>query len=149
MTDEKVSRLKTSEDCESFAKNVEAKHPDLALQARRRAVELRAVAHGAETVAEREALEAMYAVEEVISQRNGKKTRASRTWQSIQRHGILQTAECVVSRSKPTDCYEALVEMGMDDFTFEAVVLCHETLFQPETIERAKARLNERKRTLS
>jgi hypothetical protein len=78
---------------------------------------------------------------------NGKKTRASRTWQSIQRHGTLKTVERVVSRRKSTDGYDALVEMGMDDFTFEAVVLRHQTLFQSETIERARARLDERKRT--
>jgi hypothetical protein len=146
MYDHRVLHLKTPEECESFAKNAERLgHPELAQQARRRAVELRAAAYGANSDAEREALEAIYAVEEILSQRNGRKTRASRTWQSIKRHGILQTVERVVSRRQPTDGYTALVEMGMDDFTFEAVVLRHRALFQPETIERAKTRIAERK----
>jgi plasmid stability protein len=56
---------------------VEARLPDLARAARRRAVQLRAAAHGATTTAEREALEAVYAYERVLSQNRGKKTRAS------------------------------------------------------------------------
>jgi hypothetical protein len=139
----RVLRLKNPEECESFARNVEKGYPELAKEARCRAVELRAVAHGVEIDAEREALEAIYAVEEVLSQRHGKKVRAARTWQSVKRYGILQTVERTVSRSKPTDGYAALVEMGMDNFTFEAVVLRHQTLFQPETVERAKARIDE------
>jgi hypothetical protein len=38
--DEKVKKLKTPEDCLQFIKNVRDKKPELARQARRRAVEL-------------------------------------------------------------------------------------------------------------
>lgn len=146
--DARVARLKTPDECLSFAKNVEARHPDLARQARRRAVVLRAAAFGAGSAAEREAIEAVLAVEAVMSQVNGKKTRASRTWQSIDRHGILQTVERVVSRSKETTGYAALIEMGMEDFTFEAVVLRHQELFNAETVEHARQRLEAPKATL-
>jgi hypothetical protein len=115
---ERVLRLKTPEECEQFAKNVEAKYPSLAKEARRRAIELRATAYGARSDAEREALQCVYALEEVASQRNGRKTRASRTWQSIERHGILEAVQRVVSRPNPTPGYEELVELGMYDFTF-------------------------------
>jgi len=145
MMDDKVARLKTPEECSIFIENVEASHPELASQARRRGVELRASAGGAANDAEREALEAIYAVEEVMSQRNGKKTRASRTWQSIKTHGILPTVERVVSRNKPTDAYAALVSMGLDDFTFEAVVLRHQAHFAAETVAMARKRLDELK----
>ena len=76
--DERVARLKTPDECEQFALNVQARLPDLARAARRRAVELRAAAHGATSAAEREALEAVYAYERVLSQKRGKKIRASR-----------------------------------------------------------------------
>jgi hypothetical protein len=141
--DDKVLRLKTHEDCESFAKNVEAKHPELARQARRRAVELKAVAYGATTDAEREALQAVYAAEAALSAKNGKKTRASRTWQSIARWGLLQTVERVVSKRKETDAYKALVDMDMADFTFESVVVRHPSAFTPETLAHAQNRLND------
>ena len=120
------------------------KHPELASQARRRAVELRALAYGATSDAEREALECVYALEEVASQRNGKRTRASRTWQSIERHGILGTVERVVGRPEATAGYHELMELDMQDFTFEAVVLKHAPLFKPETVERARKRIDDR-----
>ncbi len=48
--DERVARLKSPEDCEQFAKNVEERgKPELALQACRRALELRAEQRGANT----------------------------------------------------------------------------------------------------
>ncbi len=143
--DDKVLRLKTHEDCESFAKNVEAKHPDLAREARRRAVELKAIAYGATTDAEREALQAVYAAEAALSAKNGKKTRASRTWQSIKRWGLLQTVERVVSKRKETDAYKALIDMDMADFTFESVVVRHPAAFAPETLVHAQKRLLEQK----
>ncbi|MFN3711975.1 MAG: hypothetical protein ACK4S8_15725, partial [Alishewanella aestuarii] len=87
--DDRVKKLDTPEKCASFAKNcIEHGREDLAQEAKERAVQLRAAAYGAETDAEREALEAVYAYEEVLSAKNGKKTRAGRTWQMIGRHGI-------------------------------------------------------------
>lgn len=141
--DPKVARLKTPEDCESFAKNVEAKYPALAQEARRQAVELRAIAHNARTDAEREALRAIYAYEEVLSHKNSRKTKASRTWQMIARHGIIEAVDRAVSRREETVGYTALLEMGMQDFAFEMVVLRHPDLFRSETVARAKARVAE------
>ena len=140
--DPTVARLNTPEDCEQYAKNVEAKHPELAKQARRRAVDLRAQKYGAKTEAEREALRCIYAFEEARSQQTGKRARANRTWQSVERNGILATVERVVSRRTATDGYDALVEAGMEDFTFEAVVLKFPELFTEEALARAQDRLN-------
>ena len=146
MIDARVLKMKTPEDCENLARNAEKQHPEVAKQARRRAVELRATAYGAKSDAEREALEAIFAVEEVGSTKS-RRAHASRTWQSIRRHGILPTVERVVSRARPTEGYAALVEAGMHDFTFEAVVLRHSSLFALETVERAKQRTSERNRS--
>ena len=144
--DERIARLKTPEDCERFAFNVERLGKlDLALAARRRAVELRALAHNANSVAEREALEAVYAYERVLSQRDGKKKRANRTWQMIERYGLIPTVERVVSRPKEAMGYTALVEMGMEDMAFEAVVLRHPEVFSQEAVERSRVRLLELK----
>jgi hypothetical protein len=141
--DETVRRLTTPEECEQFIKNVQEQYPALALEARRKAVELRAARHGARTAAEREALRAVYAYEEALSAKRGRKTRASRTWQMIERHGIIKAVERAVNRSQETLGYATLVEMNMQDFAFEHVVLRYPDLFNPETIQRAKARLDE------
>lgn len=141
MSDPRITRLKNPEECEQFAKNVEVEHPPLAKLARRRAVELRALGFGATTEVEREALQCIYAFEEARSQQTGKRARANRTWQSITKNGILPTVDKVVARRKATEGYDALVEAGLDDFTFEAVVLRFPEHFSVDAIQQAKLRL--------
>ncbi len=142
MEDDPVGRLKTPEACEQFAINVEERgKPELAMAARRRAVELRAAAHDAETEAEREALEAVYAYERAQTVLRGKKFRASRTWQMIERRGIIDAVEQVVKRSADSMGYDALVKMGMQDKAFEAVVLRHPQVFSAEAVRRSRERL--------
>jgi hypothetical protein len=146
--DEKVTRLKTPEECERFAKNaLERNRRDLADEARKRSVELRAEAYGAKTRAERECLEAIYAYEEVLTAKNGRKTRASRTWPMIKKHGILGAVERAVNREAETAGYTALLEMGLQDYAFEAVVVRYPELFSPETVQRSRTRVDEWKRT--
>ena len=140
---EKVARLKTPEECERFAKNVEAKYPVLAKEARRRAVEWRASMYGAKSDAELEALQAVYAYEEVLTEKKGKRTRASKTWQMIKRYGIIEAVQRVVNKETETVGYTALLGMGMQDFAFEAVVVRYPELFKSETVERAKTRVEE------
>lgn len=135
-------RLRTPEDCENFALNVEAKYPVLAQEARRRAVELRAQNFGAKSDAEREALQAVYAYEEVLSRKNGKKTRASRTWQMIKRHGVIEAVERAVCRREETLGYTALREVGMQDFAFECVVIRYPNLFSTEAIAISNSRVS-------
>jgi len=140
-----ISKLKTPQECANYEKNVlEQGRPDLAIAARKRALELRAQAHGATTEVERECLEAVYAYERVLSERHGKNTRAGRTWPMIKRHGILPAVERAVNRRVETSGYQALVEMGLEDYAFEAVILRHPDSFSPEAVQHARARINER-----
>jgi hypothetical protein len=53
-----------------------ARQRDLALKARRRAIELEAAAHGVGTAVEREALEAVYAYERALSMKRSRKFHA-------------------------------------------------------------------------
>jgi hypothetical protein len=139
---ELIAKLKTPEECAVFEKNVlERGRPDLALSARRRAVELCAIQHGAVTDVERECLEAVFAYEQVLSAKNGKKTRASRTWPMIERYGIIGAAERAVDRKADTAGYTALVEMGLQDYAFEAVILRHPESFSREAVIRSQERI--------
>lgn len=55
--DERVKRIKTAEKCEIFARNAENRgRPDLAREAKIRAVEIRAAEFGSSSEAENEAL---------------------------------------------------------------------------------------------
>ena len=85
----------------------------------------------------------MYAYERVLSQRDGKTVRASPTWQMIKRHGIIKAVERAVNRPDETSGYTALIEMGMPDFAFEAVVCRHPTVFSAEALERSQERMAE------
>ena len=141
--DERVARLETPEECEQFALNVSERLPILALAARRRGVELCAAQHDATSDAEREALQAIYAYERVLFQRHGKPVRASRTWGMIKRHGIIKAVERAVDRPAETPGYTALVEMGMPDFAFEAVVCRHPSVFSAEALKRSQDRMDQ------
>ena len=140
--DPRVAKLKTSKDCEKFAANAERLGlDDIVADARKRAVELRAQEHGSSTDAEKECLKAVYAYEEVISKKNGRRTRANRTWQMIKRHGIIGAAERAVNRDTETMGYRALEEMGLQEFAFEAVILRYPHLFSNEAVEKSRERL--------
>jgi hypothetical protein len=143
--DERIAKLKTPKDCEQFAINVEARgKPELARAARRRGIELQALAHGAHSAVEREAIEAIYAYERVLAANHaGKKIKANYTWRMIRQRGILPAVENAVSQRKDPIGYTTLVEMGMEDLAFEAVVLRHPESFSAEAVERSAARLRE------
>ncbi len=138
-----VDKLKTPEECERLIKNVQIRLPEMALRARRKAIELRAAKHNVTSAAEREALQAVYAYEEILSKKHGRRTRASRTWQMIKRRGIIGAVEKAVNRPQETIGYTILMEMGLPDLAFESVILRYPTLFSSEAVERSKARMAE------
>ena len=142
--DERVAKLKTVENCVTFEKNATAlKRFDLAIEARKRAIELKAEKYGAKSSAEKECLEAVYAYEQALSFKNGKKTSASRTWQMIDRHGVLEAVDRAVNRPVETMGYTALLEMGLQEYAFEEVVSRHPELFSPDAVIRSQARIKE------
>jgi hypothetical protein len=140
--DERVKKLRTADECANFGKNAAARsRPDLAREAQLRSIQLRAEQHGLVSEAEREALQAIYAYEEVLFKKNGRRTRATRTWQMIDRHGIIGAIERAVDRDQETAGYQALVKMGLQELAFEAVILRHPSLFSEGALEKSKKRL--------
>lgn len=140
--DPRVAKLRSPADCESFAANARARGAhELAEEARKRAIQLRAESHGATGAIERECLEAVYAYEEILSARRGKRQRATRTWQMIDRHGILPAVERVVTRRDESSGYTSLAEAGLQEFAFEAVILRHPESFSAEAVARSRERL--------
>ena len=142
--DDRIKRLDTPKKCEIFARNaINHGRPDLALEANQRAVELRAEEHNAESTAEIEALQAVYAYEELLYKKNGKRHRANRTWQMINRHGIIEAVERAVRRPIVTQGYTMLAEMGLQEHAFEAVILRHPEVFSEEAKKVSRERLND------
>lgn len=119
---ELVERIKDPELCYVFARNaIRREQPDLALQAYRRAVDLRAAAHETGTEAEFAAVRAIYAYEEALSYSKGKRTRATGTWQLVNRHGLLPAVLKRLNSRTVDDMNPVLEELGMEDYSFAAV----------------------------
>ncbi|MEE4661935.1 MAG: hypothetical protein V2J89_15810, partial [Halieaceae bacterium] len=89
---ELVERIEKPDLCYVFADNALRRgRRDLAVEAYRRAVDLRAASHTDVTDAERLALKAFYAYEEALSYGQRRRKRATGTWQMVNRNGILPT----------------------------------------------------------
>lgn len=140
--DYRVERLRTPAECESFAKNAIARHhPELALQAGRKAIDLKVSTHDTASAVEAEGLAAVYAYEALLTRRNGKKTRATATWQAIKRYGIVEAVQRALSRPPDEPGSVTLRDLGLEDLAFEALVMRHEASFSSAAIEVSKARL--------
>ena len=136
-----IDRLKTPQECEQFAKNVESKRPDLVGEARRRAVSLRADEHNASSPVLRDIWESVYAYEEVLYLEHKRRLKAAHTRRSIARRGALEAIEEIVKRRAVTEGFHRLRNAGLFDKSFEAVVLRHPTEFSEQAVETARAKL--------
>jgi len=125
-----VKRIKNPQLCYVFAKNaINRGHPELALQAYRRAVDLRTQEHETHSEAEEAAVRAIYAYEEALSYAKGKRTRATGTWQLVNRKGIFSAlAQRIESRNNP-DVMPILKELGMEDYSFAATIEAYPQAF--------------------
>lgn len=141
--DDIIPKLTTPEECMQLAANVRDNNPELARRARRRAIELRAASHGLKSVVELELLKAVYAYEEVLFEKHKRRTRATYTWRMIDQHGIILAAEKAVNKKTETKGYKELVGMGLQDLTFEAVIVRHPDKFNQNVVMCAKERLEE------
>ncbi len=119
---ELVLRIKKPELCYVFAENAANRgHDDLALQAFRRAVDLRADEHTDITEDERLALKSFYAYEEALSYGQRKRKRATGTWQMVAKHGILPTLQKRLVSKSADDAADGLKTLKMEDYSFQAV----------------------------
>ena len=119
---ELVLRINEPEKCYVFARNAVRKgHPELATQAYRRAVDLRAEQHDTGSEAEFAAVRAIYAYEEALRHLRGKRTRATGTWQMVNRLGVFVALAKRLESRNGEDVSPALKELAMEDYSFEAV----------------------------
>lgn len=128
---ELVERIKEPELCYVFARNATHRgHPELALEAYRRAVDLRAEQYETGSEAEFAAARAIFAYEEALSYSKGKRTRATGTWQLVNRHGLLPALHKRLSSKNGDDVRPVLKDLGMEDYSFEAVGKAYPQEFQ-------------------
>jgi hypothetical protein len=89
----------------------------------------------------RAAFEAVAAYEQTLKEKHGKKVLASRTRQKITKKGVYQS---LVEWSKlhgDRPGFHALIEAGLPEFTFEAVIVRFSDRFTPEVVASCRETL--------
>lgn len=142
---DRLAKLDTARKALNLAGNAR-RLGDLALAdaALQRAAELRAHEDGFTSPAEMAIALALYAYEEAQSRLNHRTFRANRTRQSIARHGALTAAERIVLNRYPSKGYEVLEEAGLEELSFEAIIVRFPNEFSAKALKAARARLEGR-----
>lgn len=141
--DERVAKLRTSRDATKLADNARRLgQSELAASARVRANELKALEEGYISPAEQAIATALYAYEEQQTAFKGHSFRANRTRQMLARHGALAAAERMVLNRRPSKGFEVLEEAGLQELSFEAIIVRFPDEFSDHAIAAARARLS-------
>lgn len=89
----------------------------------------------------RDFYETLAAYEQLLSEKNGRATRASRTRMKLKSKGLVACLEDWAKSKEPSEGFELLVANGLAEMTGEQIVLKYPDQFSPEAIAGAKARL--------
>lgn len=86
---------------------------------------------------------AIAAVEELLFIKHGRRLKAQRTRNKVQKVGEMQCLIDWVMRPTETEGFHMLVDAGLVDLTGEAIVVKHANSFDPDVVFAAEARLQE------
>lgn len=92
---------------------------------------------------EREFYGTLAAYEELLTQKNGRRTPASRTRQKLSNKGVVQCLEDWAVMRKPTEGFELLVKNGLSELTGEYLVTKYHSHFSKKAVTAATRRLEE------
>lgn len=87
--------------------------------------------------------ETLAAYEQLLTEKNGRNTPASRTRQKIDSKGVHQSLIEWTRAPKETEGFRLLVAKGLPEFTGEYLVAKHAGRFPAEIVTRALTRLQE------
>jgi len=85
--------------------------------------------------------ETLAAYEQILSEKNGKPTRASRTRQKITNKGVHKSLAEWTKGKEETNGFKLLVEAGMPEYTGEHLVLRYASRFPEDIVALARERL--------
>lgn len=141
--DERIARLTNPKDARTFAKNArERGFLDLETEALEHARTLQGRDAGYTTPAELAIASALYAYEEEQTRLKGRTFRANRTRQMLTNRGALGAAERMVLTRQPSKGFEVLEEAGLQDLSFEAIIIRYPDEFSEQAVQAARARLD-------
>lgn len=141
MSPEQISRMTEPQRLRALMKNAERLgRPDVKANAFHRLCALEGLA--CDDALERDFYTTLNAYEELLTEKNGRTTKAARTRQKLRNKG---PQECLADWAigQPTDGFNALVERGMWELTGEHLVVKHHTQFEPHVVAAARRRLED------
>lgn len=138
-----VDKLKTPEECRTVLERAKTKGLDDVYRAVfRRYCRLAQV--GSDDPSDpivREFAKVLAAYEQILTEKNKRTTRASRTRQKIERKGVAASLIDWTHAAKETPGFNALVSAGLSELIGEYLVTKFAERFAPETVSLARARL--------
>ena len=87
--------------------------------------------------------ETLGAYEQLLSEKNGRRTSASRTRQKIKNKGVIQSLIDWTKSKSETPGFIQLINEGMPQYTGEYIVVKYASRFPPDIVQSAKARLDQ------
>ncbi len=137
-----IERLASVDDCKNFINNaLENGKPEYVQPTRIRMLEILAGMHSHSNVVEQECLKAIYAYEMVLSDKNQKKTRASRTWQAVKKHGVIMAVQSFVEKSQDSSGFALLKSLGLIEYSFENIILKYPDYFSVVAFQSASEKV--------
>lgn len=94
----------------------------------------------------RDFAQTLVAYEELLTEKNGRTTRATRTRQKVSNKGVRQALEDWALSTNPTDGFKLLMDNGLEELTGEYLVVKYADQFSPAVVAAANARLADFKR---
>lgn len=91
---------------------------------------------------ERDFYQVLNAYEELLTEKNGRTTKASRTRQKLKNKGVMQ---CLIDWAigSATGGFQLLVDKGLPELTAEYLVIKYKDRFEEDVVKSAKVRLVE------
>ncbi len=91
----------------------------------------------------RDFYETLAAYEQLLTEKNGRNTAASRTRQKIDNKGVYQSLIEWTRGKTETNGFKLLVEKGLSEYTGEYLVVRYKERFPEDVVKLARERLNE------
>lgn len=136
-----IARLKTVDECRQFAVN-QNENIELKKAVARRLVEIQVATHSNDSAVVQDIWSVVYSYELLLFAKHGKHLKANYTRRSIANHGELAAVDRIVcQRDADDDGFERLSKAGLQDKTFEALVLRHPEYFSETAVAQARAKL--------
>jgi hypothetical protein len=135
--------LKTPEECRTVMERALAKQDrELYAAAFRRYCNLSGAVHDDPSdPLVRAAFEALAAYEQTLYDKHGRRVAASRTRQKISRKGVYQSLLEWSKLHGKRPGFQALIEAGLPEFTFEAVIVRFADRFPPDAVASCRETL--------